>query len=61
MPTGLVYDCALLQKHVVKRLCVGVGGGIMAPFCSTNHPLPTPVLSKLGLRSRGMALLPVED
>ena len=38
-------------------LCVGVGGGIMATFCSTNHPLPIPVLSKLGLRSPGMVLI----
>ena len=42
-----VWLCALLQKHVAKRyVCVG---GITAPFCSTYHPLPIPVLSKLGL------------
>ena len=32
-----------------EAFCVLGGGGIMASFCSTNRPLPIPVLLKLGL------------
>ena len=49
MPTGLVYDCALLQKHVVKRFVCWGGCGYNGTFLFNQSPFTHSSSLKIGL------------